>query len=202
MLAASACSNERGDGSAEAPPPSGRGRPAGTAPTPADVPAKYVLSTYAASLWRPERRPPCAGHLAPQRRERLRRARFLVYFSCQAQRGPLIAAGAARPLGRTDASPERALRILFRGPTGAERKAGYVSNFGPARARLAFTVAIDRRHDLAVVDLDRRFLDVEFAFVSVQDVAQIVSTAGQFDRLEWVAILVDGRPLCKALSEC
>jgi len=84
----------------------------------------------------------------------------------------------------------------------AERRAGYQTTFGPETANLPFTVAVDDAHRLAIVDLDRRFLKVEFLFVPTEDIAQIVSTAGQFPGIEWVAVLVDGRPLCKALKEC
>jgi spore germination protein GerM len=124
-----------------------------------------------------------------------------VYFSC-VRTGSAPLAAAARTLPRRGASIESALRSLFRGPTAAERRAGYRTTFGAATARLPFTVTRDPRHRLAVVDLDRRFLDVEFLFVPTEDVAQIVSTAGQFPGIEWVAILVENDPLCKALQEC
>jgi spore germination protein GerM len=94
------------------------------------------------------------------------------------------------------------VRALLSGPTRAERRAGLVSTFGTATRSLRFSLTMNARRRYAVVDLNRAILAVEFAFVSTQEVAQIVSTIGQFPRVEWVVILVDGMPLCRALREC
>lgn len=205
-LATGACTLTGGDEQSDAPPPSAA-RPATTsqppskAPSASDVPAKYVITTWHASLWQPTHRSACAGRLPAGLRPQPRDGRFFVYFSCVTTGSSPLAA-AARMLPRESASIESALRSLFRGPTAAESNAGYRATFGSATARLPFTVTTDRRHRLAIVDLDRRFLDVEFLFVPTEDVAQIVSTAGQFPGIEWVAILVEDEPLCKALQEC
>ena len=165
------------------------------------MPTQYVITTWHAALWRPTHRSDCARRLPAALRPRPQAGRFFVYFSCVTT-GSAPLAAAARTLSRRSVSIQGALRALFRGPTAPERTAGYRTTFGAATADLPFTVKRDRRHRLAVVDLDRRFLDVQFLFVPTEDVAQIVSTAGQFPGIEWVAILVENEPLCKALEEC
>lgn len=170
------------------------------------MPEKYLRTTWAARLWRPKIRSDCGIRLPPSRRPQPQEAMLRrVYFSCRSPGVPLIdaaaVAGARRP-AVDRATPERVLRVLFQGPTKAERQAGYDSTFGRRTANLPFTYTRHLTYQLAVVDLDRRFLDVPFAFDSIQEVAQIVSTAGQFPGVEWVAILIDGRPLCEAVDEC
>lgn len=122
-----------------------------------------------------------------------------LYFSCLPPTGPLVAAAAARRLTDRDTSG-RALRLLLRGPSRRERAAGFVSNFGPRTAHLRATVTVHR--GLAVVDLDPAIRRVPFMFVSVQDVAQITSTVGQFPRIRRVAITLGGRPLCSIVDVC
>jgi spore germination protein GerM len=129
------------------------------------------------------------------------RARY-VYFSCEPRKGPLVSAAAARELSRRDTTPKRALRVLLRGPTRAERAAGFRSNFGPKTRNLAASVTVDRKTGLAVVDLDPAIMKVDFMFVSLQDVAEITSSVGQFPPVRRVAILVGGRPLCEKIDVC
>jgi spore germination protein GerM len=154
--------------------------------------------SFRSDMWRPVLDSDCRSRLrakpAPGHR--------YVYFSCEPRKGPLVPAAAARELSPRDASPARALRILLRGPTAAERAAGFVSNFGRKTGNLRFRVTVDRRRGLAVVDLDPAIMRVDFVFVSVQDVAQITSTVGQFPPVRRVAILVGGRPLCEKVDIC
>lgn len=199
-----ACSLTEGEEQSNAPPastvthtsPLGPSR----APSTTDVPAKYVLATWQGSLWGPTPHSSCVNRLPQKLRPRPQGGRRFIYFSCVTT-GSAPLAAAARTL-RNERSIEEVLKLLFEGPTAAERRAGYRATFGAGTAHLPFTVRVDKRYRLAIIDLDRRFLEVEFLFVPTQDVAQIVSTAGQFPGIEWVAILIGGQPLCKALREC
>jgi hypothetical protein len=92
--------------------------------------------------------------------------------------------------------------MLLRGPTRAERAAGFNSPFGPRTARLSFKLAVRPEHGLAVVDLDPSIMRMKFAFISVAETAEITSTVGQFPGVKRVRILIGGRPLCAALGEC
>lgn len=206
-LGSSACIHTQEEERSDAPPPASTAvadtsqKGPSRAPSASDVPAKYVITSWNASLWAPTLRSDCANRLPSRLHPRRQEGRFFVYFSCATTgSGPLAAA--ARILPNQSASIQGALSVLFRGPTAAERRAGYRATFGAATSHLPFKVAVDRGHQLAIVDLDRRFLEVEFLFVPTDDVAHIVSVAGQFPGIEWVAILVDGQPLCKALREC
>jgi spore germination protein GerM len=171
-------------------------RPPAAAPTPSDVPPEYVDSTYASTLWEPAAESACDPPDAHDGR-----TGHAVFFSCVTAKGAPAPAAAARKLD-AGALPEDALRELLAGPTPAERAAGFVSNFGPETARLPFSVEVDEERRLAVVDLGAAVLEVEFVFVSVQDVAQVVSTVGQFEGIDRVVILVGGKPLCDVLEDC
>lgn len=170
----------------------GDAAPTATASTPIE------LSSYTARFWRPVLESDCGKRLRPG----LPAGRRYVYFSCQPANAPQVPAAAARVLSPRDSSPRRALRLLLGGPTRAERAAGFVSTFGPKTKDLGFRLSVNRRSGLAVVDFDPAIMKVEFIFVSVSDVAQIVSTVGQFPQVKRVAILVGGVPLCRKIDVC
>lgn len=124
-----------------------------------------------------------------------------IFFGCEGPEGPVVpAAAVSRRLREGDEGPEAALELLFDGPTDAEREAGYVSLFGPETRDLPFSFT--RVDDVGVVDLSEGFGDVEFMFVSVNDVAQMASTLGGFEGVERVSILVEGEPLCRVTGDC
>lgn len=165
------------------------------APTP--PPPTGVQTWNRSDLWRPTIESDCGRRLP----ESPRKGGFYLYFGCEPrQAGPLINAAAARRLPGDAATPEGALGLLLHGPNRAERRAGFYSNFGPKTKDIPYTVTVE--DDLAVVDLDPAIMNVELAFVSVQEVAEITSTVGQFPPVERVEIRVGGRPLCKVVGEC
>jgi spore germination protein GerM len=168
------------------PPPPARTSPGGS------------QTSYRADFWRPVVSSDCADRLASPPR----RGRLYVFFSCEPRTGPFVNAAAARELAAEDATPTRAVRVLLGGPTRAERAARFFSTFGPKTADLPFEARIDEESGLATVDLDRSILKVEFAFVSLQEVAQITSTVGQFPAVKRVEIRIGGQSLCAALGEC
>jgi spore germination protein GerM len=126
-----------------------------------------------------------------------------VFFGCQPASGVLLNAVAARrasvPAG-TDAR-ETALRVLLRGPTPDEKRAGYLSNFGPSTANVGFTLRV-QQNGTSTVDFDSAIRNVKFIFVSMMDVAQIVAALGQFPEVRRVQILIGGQEWCRAMGEC
>lgn len=124
----------------------------------------------------------------------------VVYFSCGDGEWPPVIAAAPRAAPETGDGPEAVLERLFDGPTEAESEAGYYSLFGSETEDLPFSSR--RIEDVGIVDLSRGFRDVEFMFVALDDVAQIVSTVGRFEGIERVSILVDGEPLCLVIDDC
>jgi spore germination protein GerM len=168
------------------------------APPPPPPPAGPPTA-YASDFWRPVLSSSCGDRLErPPRKGGIH-----LYFSCEpARAGPLVNAAAARRLRADEETPEDALDALLAGPTRAERRAGFYSNFGPKTRDIPFSVSVDEDSGLATVDLDPEIKDVPFAFVSVQETAQITSTIGQFPGVERVEIRIGGRPLCEVLAEC
>lgn len=124
----------------------------------------------------------------------------VVYFSCGDEKWPPVIAAAPRAAPEGGDRPEAALERLFDGPTEAESEADYYSLFGSETEDLPFSFR--RIEDVGVVDLSRGFRDVEFMFVALDDVAQIVSMVGRFEGIERVSILVDGEPLCRVIEDC
>jgi hypothetical protein len=137
-----------------------------------------------------------------------------VYFGCAPRQGPLVLAVPARIVRvESGSDPMRvALRALFAGPTDAESRAGYISSFSAASAKIPFRVA-RLANGLAVVDFDRAILDVNaprpdptqnprHLFVATMDAHQIVATLGQFSGVRRVAILIGGEPWCRVRGEC
>ena len=148
-LVGSACIHTQGEDSSDAPPPASTAvantsrKGPSRAPSASDVPARYVITTWNASLWAPTVRSDCANRLPTRLDPRRQEGRFFVYFSC------VTTGSGPQPrlqglLSKQSASIEGALKILFRGPTVAERKAGYRATFGAATWHLPFTVAVDR----------------------------------------------------------
>jgi hypothetical protein len=125
-----------------------------------------------------------------------------VFFGCQPASGTLLNAVPARrasvPAGRD--ARENALRVLLGGPTPDEKRAGYLSNFGPGTANVGFTLRV--QSGTATVDFDSAIRNVKFIFVSMMDVAQIVATLGQFPEVRRVQILIGGQEWCLAMGEC
>lgn len=84
-----------------------------------------------------------------------------------------------------------ALMALLRGPTVAERRAGYRSSI-PVGTRLR-SVAVSR--GVATVDLNRRFEAGGGSLSMLLRVAQVVHTATQFPTVRKVAFRLDGKPV-------
>jgi spore germination protein GerM len=137
-----------------------------------------------------------------------------VYFGCSPRQGPLVPAVPARIVRvESGSDPMRvALRALFAGPTDPESRAGYISSFSAASAKIPFRVA-RLANGLAVVDFDRAILDVNaprpdptqnprHLFVATMDAHQIVATLSQFPGVRRVAILICGEPWCRVRGEC
>lgn len=131
------------------------------------------------------------------------RSTVLVFHACEPRSGPGVEAVPARrvpvPAG---ADPlEAAVRAQLAGATGAEKSAGYQSNFGAGTAATPFTV---RRLEggLAVVDLHPSVQRQPMMFVSNAEARQLVAALGQFPGVERVAILVGGQLLCRAVEMC
>lgn len=96
-----------------------------------------------------------------------------------------------RLVPRTPAVARAALRALLRGPTAAERRAGFGSVI-PAGTALR-SVSIDR--GVATVDLTGRFQAGGGSLSMLLRVAQVVFTATQFPSVQRVAFRLDGRPV-------
>ena len=129
--------------------------------------------------------------------------RVTVFFGCQPASGTLLNAVPARrasvPAG-TDAR-ETALRVLLRGPTPEEKRAGYLSNFGPSTANVGFTLRV-HPNGTATVDFDSAIRNVKFIFVSMMDVAQIDATLWQLPEVRVEQNLIGGQEWCRAMGEC
>lgn len=96
-----------------------------------------------------------------------------------------------RAVPRTPAVARAALAALLRGPTAAERAAGY-STCVPAGTALRGVHVSGR---VATVDLTRRFQSGGGSLSMLLRVAQVVYTATQFTAVERVAFRLDGRPV-------
>jgi hypothetical protein len=163
--------------------------------------APQSAGSYEVARWRPAEPAACkmpepAPSGAPDART------VTVFFGCQPPTGILLNAVRARrvavPSG-TDAK-ETAVRVLLRGPTAEEKRLGYLSTFGPSSANVSFKIR--ERQGLATVDFDPAIRQVEFIFVSMMDVAQIVATLGQFPEVRRVEILIGGEQWCRVIGGC
>lgn len=125
----------------------------------------------------------------------------VLFFSCVRKNQPLIPAAPARALAK-GTNIDSAIRNLLRGPTKDEKRAGFTSNFDEKTGDIRFSLRREREHDLLVIDFERAILDVEFVFVSTQDVGQLAATVGQFPEVDWILIRVGGKRLCAVLGEC
>jgi hypothetical protein len=96
-----------------------------------------------------------------------------------------------RVVPRTPAVAAAALRALLRGPTAAERRAGYGTTI-PAGTALR-SVSVTR--GVATVDLTRRYESGGGSLSMLLRVAQVVYTATRFPTVERVAFRLDGRPV-------
>jgi germination protein M len=96
-----------------------------------------------------------------------------------------------RVVGPTPAVARAALAALMRGPTRAERRAGY-SSAVPAGTGLRGIVLSG---GIATLDLTRRFESGGGSLSMLLRVAQVVYTATQFPAVRGVAFRLDGRPV-------
>lgn len=174
--------------------PPGEGRPRDTV---RDGTSRVLVEALAVNAWRPGS-PASCGLASPPRSG----GDVTLFFGCTPTNGPVLGAIPARRLsvGAGAEAKEAAIAALLRGPTAAERAAGYLSNFGERSAGTPFTIRM--RGDTSVVDLDSRIRDVPMIFVGRTDVAQLVATLGQFPDVRFVIIRVGGHPLCRVLGEC
>jgi Sporulation and spore germination len=156
--------------------------------------------TYDDDEWNPRERTPCSQRLGIPGDPSPGRA-IGIYFTCDPRNGPYIQAALARYVAWNDSPLRTAIDALLAGPTTAEEQAGFVSNFGSDSGNIRFGLEI--KDGIAIVDFERSILRrFIFAAHGVLDVAQIVSTAGQFPSVEGVVIRVGGKPLCRATGEC
>jgi germination protein M len=95
----------------------------------------------------------------------------------------------ARRVPATRGVAAAAMRALLRGPTSAEREAGYSSAIPPG-TRLA---GVNVRDGLATVDLGRRFESGGGSQSMTARVAQVVHTLTRFPTVRRVAFRLDGR---------
>lgn len=212
-----ASDSQKAVGSADAPPvgetPAFSGESTSSAPTaatgrydPEAVPTDKIrlpvpsrdVRAFPSDHWGPQESTECSRRLPAG--EPAGHGSVTVYFSCEPKNGPYLYAAAARRIPARATPLADAIEALLAGPTRDERRAGFLSTFGSATADIPFTVEVDKR--VAIVDFHRTILDVEFAFVGVSEVAQIVSTAGQFPTVDAVDIQIGGEPLCRATGEC
>jgi hypothetical protein len=126
----------------------------------------------------------------------------VIYFACNPPGGPFLPAVPARRVRiRAGADPKvTAVAALLAGPTEAERRAGYVSRYGPATASVSFTLRT--RGDTAFVEFDRSLANVPRIFVGDPKVAELVATLGQFPDVRWAVVRIGGEPLCRAAEAC
>jgi hypothetical protein len=100
-------------------------------------------------------------------------------------------APARRVVPHTTAVTRAALTALLRGPTAAERRAGYGSAIPGGTTLRGVTVS----HGTATIDLARRFEAGGGSLSMLLRVAQVVHTATQFPSVHDVVFLIGGNPV-------
>lgn len=122
-----------------------------------------------------------------------------LYFTCSNETQPANLSR-ARFVNAESGDIEAVLRQLLAGPTDEEKQAGFFSTFNEKTAGLGFETLLKDR--FLVIDFDAAALKIPRLFVSNEDAAQIMATAGQFDSVRWVTIRIAGRPMCESQSKC
>ena len=96
-----------------------------------------------------------------------------------------------RAVPHTSAVVRAALTALLRGPTTAERRAGYSSAIPTGTTVRGISIA----HDTATIDLDRRFETGGGSLSMLLRVAQVVYSATQFESVHNVVFRINGKPV-------
>lgn len=96
-----------------------------------------------------------------------------------------------RAVPHTSAVARAALTALLRGPTAAERRAGYGSAIPTGTTVHGISIA----HDTATIDLDRRFEAGGGSLSMLLRIAQVVYSATQFESVHNVVFRINGKPV-------
>lgn len=132
---------------------------------------------------------------------------YFLYFTCARDGHHWVYVTPARKLAVESATPTDALALLLAGPDAEEKRAGFISVFSSDSANVPFTVTVDGRRALAIVDLDKSIFDRPILTEPTSPdlnmfISQIVVTVGQFPEINGVAIQVGGKPLCTSIELC